>query len=469
MASSTSTSTSTPGQAPTPTPTTPSPSYLIVGAGVFGVSTALHLKTRYGPRADVTLVDRHPLSASTPRVAASWDWNKVVRADYADATYCGLALSAQAAWRADPLWKPFYHQTGIYWISSDGGRGATLGKGGEGGSFARRVLANFTALGSGQTGLRELAVPDARRLYGALFDHADYAGVESVLVNESSGWADARGALARAIERAVELGVRYVGAEVETLVFGGPGGEQVVGVRTRPGDLITADRTVLATGAFTPMLLQRAAEATGRPDLGPGGRMVAAGVTTGLTTLDEETARRFAQMPVCIQENPPERGASNGTLPPNEQRQLKWWGQCIFKNTQTTPGGARISAPPPRPDYAQWEVPEALKADVQYANKATFGELGEAWELEQYRICWDAVTPSQDFIISPHAAAAGLYLATCGSLHGWKFLPIIGDYVVRMLEGTLAPDLVAKWAWDREPFDVAQNKVWPRTELKDLQ
>ncbi|KAI1486836.1 FAD dependent oxidoreductase [Biscogniauxia mediterranea] len=467
---STSTSTSTPA----PTPTNPCPSYLIVGAGVFGVSTALHLKTRHGSRADVTLVDRHPLSgtaaATTPRVAASWDWNKVVRADYADPTYCGLALAAQDAWRADPAWRPFYHQTGIYWISARGGGVATLGMGGGegGGSFAARVLANFSALGRDTDALRELAVPDARTLYAGLFDRADYADVGSVLVNETSGWADAKGALASAIERAVAMGVRYVGAEVEALAFG-EGAQTVVGVTTQSGDRITADRTVLATGAFTPMLLQRAAEATGRADLGPAGRMVAAGVTTGLTTLDEETAGRFAQMPVCIQENPPERGASNGSLPPNEQRQLKWWGQRIFKNTQTTPGGARVSAPPPRPDYAQWEVPEALKADVQYANKATFGELGEAWELEQYRICWDAVTPSQDFIISPHSAAAGLYIATCGSFHGWKFLPIIGDYVVQMLEGTLAPDLAAKWAWDRELVDVANNKVWPRTELKDLQ
>ncbi|KAI1506025.1 FAD dependent oxidoreductase [Biscogniauxia marginata] len=451
----------------------PPPSYLIVGAGVFGVSTALHLKARH-PHADVTLVDRHPSGAGdTPRVAASWDWNKVVRADYIDRTHCGLALDAQDAWRADPLWAPFYRESGVYWISYRRG-----GDGAGSATFAQTVVGNFRALGrkvatrEGEDGLGLYVLPaeEARGRYGGLFAEADYSGIENVLVNTTSGWADAKGALARGIERAVELGVRYVGAVVEGLEFEGEGegGKKCVGVRTDKGEVLRAGRTVLATGAFTPMLLERAAEATGRAELSAGGRIIAAGVTTGLTKLDEETAKKFAAMPVCIQENPPERGASNGSLPPNEERQLKWWGQCIFKNTQTTPGGRQVSAPPPHPDYAQWDVPETLKEDVQYANKATFGKLGETWKLEQYRICWDAVTPSQDFIISPHPAAGGLYVATCGSFHGWKFLPIIGDYVVRMLEGALEPDLARRWAWDRELVDVAKNKVWPRRELKDL-
>lgn len=50
-------------------------SYIIVGAGVFGVSTAYTLIQKY-PQASVTLVDRDAFDAES-RVAASWDWNKV--------------------------------------------------------------------------------------------------------------------------------------------------------------------------------------------------------------------------------------------------------------------------------------------------------------------------------------------------------------------------------------------------------
>lgn len=71
---------------------------------------------------------------------------------------------------------------------------------------------------------------------------------------------------------------------------------------------------------------------------------------------------------------------------------MKWWGQWIFKNTQEVSKNRFLSAPPDRPDYAEWEVPKSLVEDVNFANKATFGGKGKSWKLEQYRICWLVVT-----------------------------------------------------------------------------
>ncbi|KAI1803476.1 sarcosine oxidase [Daldinia bambusicola] len=431
----------------------PPPSYIIIGAGVFGTSTALHLSRRF-PDSSVTLVDRDAYAAGR-RVAASWDWNKVVRADYRDRAYCGLALEAQGAWRAGPPWSPYYRETGIYWIGRTG--------------TAERALENFAGLGRprGDGRVRAVPVGEARRLYGGVFEHADYAGVEHVLVDETGGWADAKGALRAAAEKAVEQGVNVVNAEIEELVFREEDGA-CVGVVADRGERYAATHVILATGAFTPKLLDRVAERTGREEFLVGERMVAAGVTTGLAKLDDITAEEFAGMPVVIQENDPERGASNGGLPLTADKKLKWWGQCIFKNTQTMPSGRQISAPPPSADYAQWSVPEALVEDVKFANTAIFGKRGEAWKITEHRLCWDAVTPSEDFIISPHPASKGLYVATCGSFHGWKFFPIIGKYVVEMLNGSLEPELQKRWAWDRERPDPLKNQVWPVKELKDL-
>ncbi|KAI0116662.1 FAD dependent oxidoreductase [Hypoxylon sp. NC0597] len=427
------------------------PSYIIVGAGVFGTSTALHLITKF-PGASVTLIDRNSPDAQY-RVAASWDWNKVIRADYRDILYCRLALEAQDVWRTDPLWRPFYHETGIYWISRT--------------QFAQEVVDNYAKLGRSTAELYSLPVEEARHLYGGLFDKADYTGVENVLVNKTSGWADAKGALRAVTEKAIELGVKFVTAEVALLEFADDG--TCIGVRTADGEKYTATHTILSTGAFTPKLLDAVAESTGRHDFLAGDRIIAAGVTTGLAQLDDETAKDFEQMPVGIQENPPERGASNGSLPLTEDKKLKWWGQTIFKNTQTMPSGRQVSAPPASPDYAQWSVTDPLIRDVELANRVTFGERGESWTIQEHRICWDAFTPSEDFIISPHPASKGLYIATCGTFHGYKFFPVLGQYVLRMLGDTLEPELKARWAWDKEDSIISPKKYWPTKEFKDLQ
>ncbi|KAI8957481.1 FAD dependent oxidoreductase [Daldinia sp. FL1419] len=314
--------------------------------------------------------------------------------------------------------------------------------------------------------MRAVPVEEARGLYGGVFAEADYTGVRDVLVNETSGWADAKGALRRATEEAVGKGVRVVAAEVKELVFGAEG--ECVGVVTGDGEKYTATHVILSTGAYTPKFLDGVTEKTGRNEFLAGDRMIAAGVTIGLAQLDDKTAEELSGMPVGIQENDPERGASNGSLPLTEDKKIKWWGQCIFKNTQTMPSGRQISAPPAFTDYAQWSVPDTLIKDVEFANKATFGKRGESWEITEHRICWDAITPSEDFIVSPHPASEGLYLATCGSFHGWKFFPIIGEYVVRMLDGSLEPELQRRWAWDRERPDPSGNKVWPVKELRNL-
>lgn len=60
--------------------------------------------------------------------------------------------------------------------------------------------------------------------------------------------------------------------------------------------------------------------------------------------------------------------------------------------------------------------------------------------------------PSGDFLITPHPAVSrtSLVLATGGSGHAFKFLPVIGDCVVDLLEGRLDPELEALWGWRRK-------------------
>ena len=80
----------------------------------------------------------------------------------------------------------------------------------------------------------------------------------------------------------------------------------------------------------------------------------------------------------------------------------------------------------------------------------------------------DAFTTTSDFIISPHSASKGLYIATCGSFHGFKFFPVLGKYITQMLEGELEPELAEKWAWDRPRSGPSQNVEYPNSEMRHL-
>lgn len=397
-------------------------SYLVVGAGVFGVSTAYHLIKKF-PDASVTIVDRDAFDADS-RVAASWDWNKVVRADYDDIVYCKMALEAQDVFETDPLWQPYFHKTGIYWMCRS--------------DYAQDVIDNYKKLGR-TADLKALPVEEARKLYGGLFEDADYRDVKEVLVNKTSGWVAAGDVLRAVTRECLKLGVKYVTADVASLQFDDEG--RCSGIKSTTGAILSASHTILCTGAFTPKLLEWSAQSSGIKELRAGDRIVAGGITTGMTKLDDATYPRFANMPVGVQGYTAKTGPFIGSLPPTPDRELKWWGQKIFRNTSEVTPGRFLSAPPAERDYAQWKVSGKLKEDIDYANHVFYGKNGANWTMEKHRICWDAFTTSSDFIISPHSGAKGLYVATCGNFHGFKFFPVLGKYIVDMMEGALSPEL----------------------------
>jgi sarcosine oxidase / L-pipecolate oxidase len=59
----------------------------------------------------------------------------------------------------------------------------------------------------------------------------------------------------------------------------------------------------------------------------------------------------------------------------------------------------------------------------------------------------DTDTRDLHFLIGKHPKHNNLFLATGGSAHGFKFLPVIGQYVVDMLESRLENSLANTWAW----------------------
>lgn len=358
------------------------PSYLIVGAGVFGVSTAYHLIKKY-PDRQVTIVDQDAWDADN-RVAASWDWNKVVRADYDDIVYCQLALEAQDIFKEDPLWQPYFHETGIFWVCRS--------------DYAQDVIDNYKKLGR-EADLQSVTIEEAKKMFGGLFEDANYDGAKSVLVNKSSGWANAGDSLRAVTKWSLAKGVKYIAQKVDNLVFDNSGA--CTGVKTEQGNTISATHVVLSTGAYTAKLLEQAAKSSGNEKLRVDGRIVAGGITTGMTTLDEKSYARFKDMPVGVQGYTAAYGPFIGSLPPTKDRELKWWGEKIFKNTHEVLPGRFVSAPPSGKDYNQWDVPGPLKLDISHANDVFYGKNGANWKIEKHRICWYVSPKSCSSIKSP--------------------------------------------------------------------
>lgn len=73
--------------------------------------------------------------------------------------------------------------------------------------------------------------------------------------------------------------------------------------------------------------------------------------------------------------------------------------------------------------------------------------------------CRDGDMCDYHFLITPHPTHKNLDLAIGGSAHGFKFLPVLGKYIVAMMEGTLDPDIASKWKWrpGTKPVDYDTN------------
>ena len=199
---------------------TESADVLIVGAGIFGASTAFHLGNS-SPSSKITLIDRTP---APPKHAASTDINKIVRADYTSRFYMDLAYEAMQAWATWPQLKPYYHRTG--WINLNE----------VGSDIGQRVRENFRQRGHDPTSDFDLA--QLRRSFGGIYAHADLQDFDSAYWNPEAGWCDAASATAEIIKSSVQRGVNYVAADVKMLVRNPDGG--LSGIVTSDGALFRA-------------------------------------------------------------------------------------------------------------------------------------------------------------------------------------------------------------------------------------
>lgn len=253
-------------------------SYLIIGSGVFGASTALHL-SQQRPAPKVTLVDRLPYPCP---IAASHDINKIVRSDYGDIFYCKLGLKTLEKWRTEPLFRKWYHQSGLLKATDH----AT--------DLVGKIFENYKEIGV-DVGAELLTPGELQTRFGGIFADADLTDVKNLLWNPSCGWAEAECALKDTVQACVENGVHYVTASVAKLILKDGA---CTGLLTEDGRTLTASKIILSTGAYTAKLL--ADSAPTQRELQVGDRIIAAGVCEAYVTLDPTQIQRFEDVPAFV-------------------------------------------------------------------------------------------------------------------------------------------------------------------------
>ncbi|KAF8460364.1 FAD dependent oxidoreductase [Kalaharituber pfeilii] len=443
-------------------------SIVIIGSGVFGLTTALSLSLNNSSlpphlRRKITLIDRSTFPSPD---SSSIDSSRIVRADYKDPDYAALCISAQAQWRSGTgVWAGLgderrYSQSGLVLVSN-----AEAKEGEDGGrDYVRKSMENVKRL------LCQYGEASEDNLAYVIQELASREEIEKVCaatggatgevgyVNWLSGWVDAQAAMKFVRARCQEQGdIDFLTGEVIQFVEradDGPVGEGKVveGVRLRGGEEVRGDLIVLATGAWTPGLIDLT------------GRATSTGQVLGYVRITNEEEERYKDIPVIL-------NLSNGLfiIPPKDGI-LKIARHAVgYINTQSITfathdndanNARQVSIPRTHlTTPASTRIPSEGESALRLGLREMVPALGDR-PFERTRICWYTDTPTGDFIVDHVPGRRGLFVATGGSGHAFKFLPVLGDVIVGIICGDekAAGRWREKWRWrtlpGKKPKDV---------------
>ncbi|WVW84473.1 hypothetical protein I302_106507 [Kwoniella bestiolae CBS 10118] len=214
---------------------------VVGGAGTMGSSTALHLARR--GYTDVRILDMfQPPSANS----AGNDMNKMISTQYVEGIWGRLAYETWDAWNNDRLFTPFLHAVGRLDLAyNDKGRLERLRKQYELNLSSGRGD-NVEWLSNKQDILKK-----ASYLKGG-----DIDGWEGLYIKDA-GWVAARDALTAVGAELRKLGVKSAFGSSGTLksLILGEDGKTCRGVKTADGTEWPADLVIMATGAWSPTLI----------------------------------------------------------------------------------------------------------------------------------------------------------------------------------------------------------------------
>lgn len=376
---------------------------VIVGAGVFGLGTALRL-TEEG-YSSVTVLDR-----ALPPVpdGSSNDISRVIRFDYGDEVYARMAKEAYDLW-VTPTYSEAFHQTPCLWVTQKASPGQPVQAMSE--EYSRKTREILTQMGEPWH-----AVPttqQAKREFPGYTGPLGSPGFDA-FCNTSAGWADAGLATARLAARCVAAGVSFItGPDGNvTDLEKAPEDGSIRAVRTSSGNRVQADTFIVASGAWTATLVPA------------WNTMVAAAQIVGYLRLTPEEMVRLKDLPIYFNLStgcflfPPHGGSGYLKLA------CHGYGYTHSSSSQNNNNDnsdnsdnndSNISAPPNAPPSSRANfIPEDGIKRLHAGMRDLFPDL-ETRGFERVGLCWYNDTPTGDFIMDYHPDHKNLFIATGGS------------------------------------------------------
>ncbi|PVI06449.1 FAD dependent oxidoreductase [Periconia macrospinosa] len=378
--------------------------YAIVGGGVMAISTALALQ-RDSPNAKIVVFEGLETTTASKGIC------KIIRTPYIDKEYVSLAAEAKRKWETELPYREFYRQTG--WVQVVRGDDYVP-------FHLEERLINAGDL---------LHMVHSR-------DPPQLDIEENLWLNKDIGVVDSALALEAVAVEAATLGVIRQKMDISKLLV-----ENGVcrGAECVDGKCFTAETTIVATGPWTPALLDSSGIQLPH-SLQHAFRVTAIGVATSPLTEDEYA--QFKSMPILVT-------PQGEVMPSVKQRTLQITSTDIIEIAH--------------PDELKSKAyTERIKTNRELLDKMMPEMRGRTLDYSVYP---ELMTPYQHPLVDGVPGIEGLHLAVGGSYHSFKFLPVFGGIVVDYLRGR-RPGVSKRWGWDRSKEKISvYSEVLPKGSI----
>ena len=362
--------------------------FLILGAGIFGLSTALALQKK---GYTVGILNAGPIPDP---LAASTDISKIIRMEYgSDIEYMKMAATSMETWREwNTLFQEtLYHEVGFLLLAKHDLESEKQ-------TFERLSYQNLR---------NQNYAPEriSSTLLQNRFPHFNAAYYTDGFFHKVAGFAESGRTLEVLADYAKSLKIDLF-LEEGSLCFNKEK-SRIIGVKTQKGQLISAGHTIVCAGNFTPYLL---------PELKPFMRITGHPV--------------FHLLP----KNPEQFHANNFPVFAADISNSGWYGFPLHPREKVLKIASHTEGLELHPELDERVVGEEDIAALRAFLKQSIPNLWDAPIVYTRRCCYTD-TLDGHFWIDRHPEVEGLTVGSGGSGHGFKMGPEVGEMIAQVAEG----------------------------------